>query len=182
MTAVQELLDRLAAIGAVVKPEGDRLILCAGQEPIPGELVSGLRRAKGHILARLNALDQAPSDGCSDVSDVFSGRSWHRHFAIRTIHWRLSGRRSKADAGQLAYGELLDEWRKSHGRRWPAWQCAGCDGPIGGLSTLLLADEYRVHFGEEQECLIRFGRRWRGEAVAALRAIGLDAPAGFELL
>lgn len=47
---------------------------------------------------------------------------------------------------------------------------------------LSLADEYRVHFGEEQERLTRFGRRWRGEAVAALQAIGLDPPAGSELL
>jgi hypothetical protein len=59
--------------------------------------------------------------------------------------------------------------------------CAGCDEPIGGLSALLLAEETRVHFGEERECLIRFGRRWRGEAVARLRVLGLDPPEGVEL-
>ena len=77
--------------------------------------------------------------------------------AIRTINWGLSGKWTKVEAEELAYGELLDEWRKSHGRRWPAWQCAGCDEPIGGLSALLLADETRVHFDKERECLIRFG-------------------------
>jgi hypothetical protein len=50
------------------------------------------------------------------------------------------------------------------------------------LSALLLADETRVHFDEERECLIRFGRRWRGEAAAGLRALGLDPPEGFEPL
>ena len=182
MTAVQELLDRLAAIGAVVKPDGDSLILRAGPKAIPGELVSDLRRVKHQILAQLSSLDPAASDGCSDVSDVLDGNWWGRHFEIRTIHWGLSGRRTRVEAARLAYGEILDEWRKSHGRRWPAWQCAGCDEPIGGLSALSLADEYRVHFGEERECLIRFGRRWRSEAVAALRAVGLDPPVGFDLL
>jgi hypothetical protein len=80
----------------------------------------------------------------------------------------LRGDRRKDEAERLAYGELLDEWRNSHGRRWPVWQCAGCDEPIGGLSVLLLADENRVHFDEERECLVRFGRRWRGDAVAGL--------------
>jgi hypothetical protein len=161
VTPVQELLDRLAAIGAVIRPDGDSLILRAGPKPIPGELVGDLRRVKHQILARLNALDLATSAGCSGVGDVFDGNWWRRHFAVRTTHWGLSSRRSKAEAERLAYGELLDEWRKSNGRRWPVWQCAGCDEPIGGLSALSLADEYQVHFGEEQECLIRFGHRWR---------------------
>lgn len=182
MTPVQELLDRLAAIGAVLKPDGDSLILRAGPKPIPGELVSDLRRVKHQILARLNFLDPAKSAGCSDVGDVLDGKSWQRRFTTRTTHWGLSGRRSKAEAERLAYGELLDEWRKSHGRRWPVWQCAGCDEPIGGLSALALADGPRVHFDGERECLIRFGRRWRSDAVAALKAIGLDPPQGFTLL
>jgi hypothetical protein len=182
VTPVQELLDRLAAIGAVVKPDGDSLILRGGPKPIPGELVSDLWRVKHKILARLNALDPDTSAGFSDVSDVFDAKSWRRHFEIRSIHWGLSSRRSKADAARLAYGEMLDEWRKSQGRRWPAWQCAGCDQPIGGLSALSLVDGPRVHFDEERECLIRFGHRWRSEAVAALQALGLDPPAGFELL
>jgi hypothetical protein len=183
VTAIQELLDRLAEIGAVVKPDGDSLILRAGSNPIPGELVSDLRRAKGEILARLHSLESASKNAARrEVGDNFDTKSWRRHFTIRTIDWGLSSRWTKVEAERLAYGELLDEWRKLHGRRWPAWQCAGCDEPIGGPSALVLADEYRVHFDEERECLIRFGRRWRSEAAAALEAIGLDPPAGFELL
>jgi hypothetical protein len=180
---VQELLDRLAAIGAVVKSDGDSLILRAGQKPISGELVSDLRRAKGEILARLRSLESASQNAArSEVGDNFDTKSWRRHFTIRTIAWGLSSSWTKVEAERLAYGELLNEWRKLRGRRWPPWQCAGCDGPIGGLSALVLADESRIHFDEERECLIRFGRRWRSEAVAALQAIGLDPPAGFELL
>jgi hypothetical protein len=176
VTTVWELVRAATAAGATLTVRGDRLGVTAPRPLVP-ELVEKLRRSKAEILRLLRT---EPSDDYRDSSQDVAW--WHRHFTIRTIHWELSGRRTRVEAARLAYGELLDRWRKSHGRRWPAWQCAGCDEPIGGLSALSLADEYRVHFGEEQECLIRFGRRWRGEAVAALRAIGLDPPAGFQLL
>ena len=182
MTAAQELLDRLAEIGAEVKPAGDNLILRAGPKPIPGELVSELRRVKREVLARLSSPDYAAKgiDGRA-VGDVLDAAWWRRHFTIRTLHWGLTGRWTKDEVEGLAYGEVLDAWRKSQGRRWPVWQCAGCDEPIGSLSALLLADENRVHFDVERECLIRFGRHWRGEAAAGLRALGLEPPEGFEL-
>jgi hypothetical protein len=47
--------------------------------------------------------------------------------------------------------------------------------PIGGLAALDLADGSRVHF-ETLDCLLAFGTRWRGEATAGLRALGLDPP------
>lgn len=58
-------------------------------------------------------------------------------------------------------------------------QCAGCDEPIGGLSALALADGNRIHFDEENECLIRFGRRWHGDAIAGLRELGIEPPSDF---
>jgi hypothetical protein len=61
------------------------------------------------------------------------------------------------------------------GKRWPTWQCAGCDAPIGGSQALNLPDGNRVHF-EPIDCLIRFGERWRGDASAALIALGLEPP------
>jgi hypothetical protein len=81
----------------------------------------------------------------------------------------------------LAYGELILQWHRWNGRRWPLWQCAGCDAPISGAAALDLADGNRVHF-DERECLSRFGERWRGEAVAGLRVLGFEPPKGFELL
>jgi hypothetical protein len=180
MSAADELLTRLAEIGAAIEPKGDRLILRAGRTPIPGELVRRFRRAKGEVLATLASIERAPHHvaGHGDDPDVRDAKWWRRQFTIRTIHWGLTGRRTKAEVEGLAYGELLDEWRKSHGRRWPVWQCAGCDEPIGDSSALLLVDGNWVHFDEEYECLIRFGRRWRDEATAGLQALGLD-PARF---
>jgi hypothetical protein len=51
---------------------------------------------------------------------------------------------------------------------------------MGGLPGLMLADGNRVHFGDNLDCLLCYGRRWRGEAVIELRALGLDPPPGFE--
>jgi len=62
-----------------------------------------------------------------------------------------------------------------HGKRWPTWQCAGCDALISGSQPLNLPDGNRVHF-EPIDCLIRFGKRWRGAACEALIASGLEPP------
>ena len=90
----------------------------------------------------------------------------------RIAHWSATNR-GWSEARQLAYGELVDQWRKLHGRKWPSWQCAGCEMPIGDLSALTLSDYNRVHFGDRLDCLTCYGRRWRGEATAALCAIGI---------
>jgi hypothetical protein len=78
--------------------------------------------------------------------------------------------------------ELLNEWHTRNGRRWPIWQCAGCDQLIGGLAALTLADRNRVHLDDKLSCLLRYGERWRSEATAGLRALGLHPPRGFDLL
>jgi hypothetical protein len=83
-----------------------------------------------------------------------------------------------SEAARFAWGELEDRWHRLRGRRWPAWQCAGCDAPIGGLPALDLADGNRVHFDGAHglDCLLAFGERWRGEATCGLRALGLNPP------
>jgi hypothetical protein len=172
MTA-QELVRAVSAAGVKLAINGDKLSVTAPHPLSPG-LVEELRRAKAEILDML-----ATTAGRGHLPPA-DAAWWRRQFTIRTLHWGLSGRWTKDEAERLAYGELLDEWRKSHGRRWPFWQCAGCDEPIGGSSTLLLANGNRVHFDEECDCLIRFGDRWRGEATAGLKALGLAAPVGAE--
>ena len=67
-------------------------------------------------------------------------------------------------------------WHLVHGVRLPQWQCAGCGKPIGGLAALDLVCGNRVHL-ETLDCLFSFGERWRAEATAGLRALGLDPPA-----
>jgi hypothetical protein len=50
MSSVSELLDRLAEIGATIRPAGDHLILRAGSKPVPAALVKRLHRAKAEVL------------------------------------------------------------------------------------------------------------------------------------
>jgi hypothetical protein len=178
MTTARELIRAAKAAGAKLVLSGDRLSVSAPR-PLAPELVEELRRAKPEIL-RLLAGESGTSNGHHRFPDGVAW--WRNHFTIRTINRELDGKRGRLKAQRLAFNDLVDEWRKRYGRRWPAWQCAGCDEPIGGLSALSLADKNRVHFEEERECLIRFGQRWRGEAVAGLQGLGLEPPEGFDLL
>ena len=75
-------------------------------------------------------------------------------------------RRSRLGAAnRLAWGDLENEWHHLHGNRWPSWQCAGCDAPIGGSQALNLPDGNRVHL-DPIDCLIRLANA--GEARRAM--------------
>ena len=67
MSAAQELLDRLAALGARVKPEGDRLILHAGATAVPAALVAMLRQAKAEVLSTLQVIETGESDDANGI-------------------------------------------------------------------------------------------------------------------
>lgn len=185
MSVANDLLDRLAEVGAKVEAAGTRLIVRAGPKPVPGELVQRLRDAKAEVLAALApAGGMPPASEASYRCDPSEAAWWRRHFIVRTIDRKLGGARSHAKAAQLAWGELQDRWHRLHGARVPEWQCAGCGEPIGGLAALPLADGNRVHLDDAHglDCVLRYGERWRGEAAAGLKALGLDPPAGFEPL
>jgi hypothetical protein len=70
---------------------------------------------KPEVIAALAPASTLPAT--IDLDDGSDPAWWRRQFTIRTIHWGPSGKRIKVEAEGLAYGELLDEWRKSQGRR-----------------------------------------------------------------
>jgi hypothetical protein len=113
-------------------------------------------------------------------SDVDCWRDRFRRRCQREHGLLYPGEQAEA----LGYNHLIRAWHKRHGRKWPAWQCAGCNMSIGGLPALNLADGNRVHLDEAHglECLLAFGERWRAEAIAGLRAMGFDPPPDFEPL
>jgi hypothetical protein len=171
--AAQELLVRLAKLGASVRPAGDQLLLRAGTKSIPGDLVKRLRESKADLVRVLERADR-------DAGPNHAPAWWHRHYTIRAIHWGISGVRPERQARALAWAELLNEWHYRHGQRWLQSQCAGCGAPIGGLESLELGDGNRIHLNH-LDCLLSFGKRWRSEAAAGLRGFGLDPPLGFAL-
>ena len=174
MSAVDELLVRFTEIGAIIRPAGDRLILRAGATPVPAELVNRLRQAKSQVLATLSQVTPPVESTPDGVADSAEARRWCDLFATRITDW-FRGDRGWEEARQLAWGDVENEWHELHGRRWPSWQCAGCNAPLDGSQALNLPDGNRVHF-EPIDCLICFGKRWRGDASEALVALGLEPP------
>ena len=53
MSSVPSLLHDLEIIGATVRPAGDHLVLRAGDQAVPGELVRRIRQAKRDLLEYL---------------------------------------------------------------------------------------------------------------------------------
>jgi hypothetical protein len=173
MGAIATLLRRAEDAGLRVEPMGDKLLV---RGPRSAEaLVKLLAEHKLEVLA---ALAPAPSSKSTDTGGDAAGATeacrWRERFTARTFEWSIGGRVWDA-AERLAWGDVENAWHERHGRRCPAWQCAGCERPIGGIEALILPDGNRVHF-EPIDCLLHFGRRWRGEARAALIALGLDPP------
>jgi len=159
MNGAEKLIDRLVEVGAKIEATNGRLVVRAGARPVPAELVRLLREAKAEVLATLS-----PS-------------WWRRQFAVRTIDHELGGARPHDDAARLAWGELECRWHRLYGERIPEWQCAGCGEPIGGRAALSMGDGNRAHLDDASglECVIAYGKRWRGTATAGLRAMDLSA-------
>jgi hypothetical protein len=166
------LLRRAQEVGLRVEPVGDKLLV---RGPKRAEAVVELLAA--HKVEVLAALAPASTSKCTDQDAAVSGteaRRWRDRLATRIVE-RFHGDRGWEEARRLAWGDVENEWHELHGRRWPYWQCAGCDAPLGGSQALNLPDGNRVHF-EPTDCLIRFGKRWRGDASEALVALGLEPP------
>jgi hypothetical protein len=153
-----ELLHRARDAGLRITVSGNTLNITGPRQAEP--VVRLLAQHKAKVLAALRAKNE-PS-------------YWQERFTARTFEW-FHGNRNWAAARRIAWGDLENDWHNLHGRRWPAWQCAGCEKPIGGLAAIDLPDGNRIHF-EPIDCLVRFGRRWRGKADAALAALGLLPP------
>jgi len=109
--------------------------------------------------------------------DVSEPASWRHLFKQRCRSYAFN--HPHPEAARLARGDLQNRWHALYGRRMPSWQCAGCDQPIGGLPALDLGDGNRVH-EEPLDCLIEYGRRWRGDATRGLIAFGLRRPDGVD--
>jgi hypothetical protein len=149
------LLRQAGLAGLAVRAEDDKLVI---RGPKRAEPVARLLLA--HKFAVIGAL----------------AADWQAHYGEALVYW--SALHPAREAARLAWGELEDRWHRRHGRRCPVWQCPGCGSPIGSLPALDLTDRNRVHLDDAHglDCLLGFGGRWRSEATAGLRTLGLDPP------
>jgi hypothetical protein len=153
------LLHRARDAGLQIEAAGQTLKITGPKRAAP--VVRLLAEHKAEVLAALTA----------NQNDA---AYWQQRYTARTFEW-FNGKRDWNAARRIAWGDLQNEWHRTHGRRWPAWQCAGCEKPIGGAVAIDLPDDNRVHL-EPIDCLIEFGRHWRGKADTALIALGLETP------
>src|SRR6266478_5583403 len=123
------LLRRAQEAGLRIEPAGGKLLVRGPKQAEP--VVMLLAEHKEQVLAAL-----APA--------AIEARQWRERCTARTFEWFKADRGWDA-AKRLAWSDLQNEWHTLHGRRWPAWQCAGCDEPISGLAALQLPDGNRVH-------------------------------------
>jgi hypothetical protein len=165
------------AAGASLAVNADRLSVTA-PHPLPAELVEALRRSKPDIL-RLLSTDRVDDDQQMASDDT---EWWFDLFNERAAHRECDGGYSRAEAEQLAFGEMLLEWHRRHGARPDPHRCAGCDDELPSKGGLTLCDGAVVHFDAVRgvDCIVSYGRKWRGAAAAALNAIGICPPKGFD--
>ena len=180
MTSASALLDCLSSLGANVRSEGNsRLIVRAGDQQIPGQLLRQIKGAKAEIIAELASRYLAGLD-----HDRSQATWWRRSFILRTTDREMSGYRSRRKAELLAYGDLILMWHRRHGVRPNPLRCAGCDDDLPDDAGIVVdGGDVRVHFDgvRHDDCIIAFGQKWRGAAVEALKGLGVDPPEGFEL-
>jgi hypothetical protein len=177
MTTALEVVLAATAAGASLAVNGDRLSVTAPC-PLPAELVDELRRSKADIL-RLLSTDRVDDDQRVPTDDT---EWWLDLFNERAAHREFDGGYSRAEAERLAFGEMLLEWHRRYGARPDLHRCAGCDDQLPSKGGLTLCDGAVVHFDAVRgvDCVISYGKKWRGAAVAALNAFGICPPTGFD--
>src|SRR5262249_40340199 len=125
------LLRDARAARLEIAVDGDRLIV---RGPAWAEAVArSLIEHKAEIIALISA------DGVTD-RETDNTTDWRDLYEQRAAHWSLEGRRSRAEAEALAWGELENRWHRMRGERVPPDICAGCRRPIAAAEALVLSE------------------------------------------
>ena len=175
------LLRRAHDAGLRIEPAGDKLVV---KGPRRAEsIVKLLAVHKAEVLAVLAQAGHAPPPVAKAGRPAAEPSFWRDCFEERAAHRQYDGGYPRIEAEQLAFGEVILEWHRRHGAPPDHHRCAGCSDALSGEVALILADGAHVHFGgiHGVKCIVSYGAKWRGAAVAALRELGLDPPDGFEL-
>ena len=198
MTAhAMNLLRRVQDAGGSLEPNGGMLKVRA-PKPLPVELVDELRQAKTELLAILaDNLEHTVADvsdgtldrdgagrlrigSCSVPAGVEPGPGasaetwciWHQHLVNKYSH---HGNK----AAGLAYGALVNRWHLLHGEQLDPGRCAGCGDVLGTKPQWRLPDGAWVHDDTQHDCLIVYGKKWRGAAIRGLTQIGIKVAPDF---
>jgi hypothetical protein len=146
-------------------------------------LVRLLAVHKAEVMAALTERDNRAGPAPGEYPAATEAEDWRDFLDERAAHREFDGGHSRAEAERLAFGEMLLEWHHRHGVRPDPDRCAGCGDDMPSNGGLTLCDGARVHFDAVRgvDCIIAYGKKWRGAAMAALHDLGFDPPDGFEL-
>jgi hypothetical protein len=174
------LLRRAHDAGLRLKPIGDQLLVEGPKRAEP--LVRLLAMHKAELMAALTESDERARRAPREHPAATEAEYWRDFFGERAAHRAFDGGHLRLEAERLAFGEMLLEWHRRHGARPDLHQCAGCGDNMPSEGGLALSDGARVHFGSVRgvDCIVSYGKKWRGAAMAALRELGFDPPQGFE--
>lgn len=100
---------------------------------------------------------------------------WQRLLAAEVERAIALGRPAD-QVGDLAYETVITEWHAQNGAKPRPGHCVGCDAQLGPDRFIAMPGVQTCPGGAALGCLARFGRRWRGAAVAALRDLGVVRP------
>jgi hypothetical protein len=151
MSAARQLLNNLAVIGATITPIGDRLILRAGPSAIPAALISRIRQSKAEIIAMLSVCKECSSGQVGEGREQAGNRPRYQTFEGAVI-----------------------EWMNHYPAPSAVGRCAWCGRPESPSAVVLpFGTEPGTHTWLHGECWSAWHQARRGEAVAALRAVGI---------
>ena len=106
---------------------------------------------------------------------------WRDLFEKRAVIREIDRGRPRENAEGLAFSDVILEWHLRYGARPDPRHCAGCGDELATEAGLVLCDGARVHLDGVRgvNCVTAYGQKWRGAALIALGALGINPPQGF---
>ncbi len=140
----------------------------------PPERPNGTNGTNGTgVESLIRAAHLAVAPDLSDPEDI---RAW----LVERASMREDSGTTKVDADRLAFDEMLWIWHAANPVEHAPSQCAAC-GTVFEPPVMALPDGAQVCDKPDHACLITYGNGRRMEAVRALKSLGIDPPAWWEL-
>ncbi len=182
-----ELIRAVEQAGGHLEPDGDGLVVEA-PEPLPEPIMAELRAHKAEVIAALTNGSARASSGngdllrrahlavVPDLADPEDVRAWLDERAAM----REDSGIVRVDADKAVFDELLWIWHAANPVSHTPGRCAACGATLGP-PVMSLPDGAQVCDRPDHSCLISYGKGRRMEAVGALKGLGIEPPAWWEL-
>ncbi len=178
-----DLIRAVEQAGGHLEPDGDALVVEA-PEPLPESIMIELRARKAEVLialagqsARGDLLRRAHLAVVPDLADPEDIQTW---LIERAAMREVGSGTTRVDADKLVFDELLWIWHAANPVETAPGKCAAC-GTAFEPPVMSLPDGAQVCDQPDHGCLISYGNGRRMEAVGALKGLGIEPPAWWEL-